>query len=106
MIGGFIITGTSPRKVIIRGLGPSLAASGLTDVLADPTLDLRASDGSRIRVNDNWKDTQQAEIEATGIPPPNDLEAAIVATLSPGTYTAILRGKGQIRSGPPGNLRP
>ena len=95
MIGGFIITGTAPRKVIIRGLGPSLLASGITDVLADPTLDLRASDGSRIRANDNWKDTQQAEIEATGIPPPNDLEAAIVATLSPGTYTAILRGKGQ-----------
>ena len=95
VIGGFIITGNAPRKIIVRAIGPSLIASGITDALADPTLDLRASDGSRIRANDNWKDTQQAEIEATGIPPQNDLEAAIVATLPPGSYTAILRGKGQ-----------
>jgi hypothetical protein len=81
--------------VLIRGIGPSLVAFGITDALADPTLDLRASDGSRILANDNWRDTQQAEIEATGIPPTNDLEAAIVATLPPGSYTAILRGKNQ-----------
>jgi hypothetical protein len=92
MIGGFIISGNSPRKVIVRALGPSLGASGIIDFLTDPTLDLRAADGSRIGFNDNWKDTQQAEIEATGVPPPNDLEAAIVATLPPGSYTAILRG--------------
>jgi hypothetical protein len=94
-IGGFIITGSTPKHVLIRGIGPSLVAFGITDALADPTLDLRASDGSRILANDNWRDTQQAEIEATGIPPTNDLEAAIVATLPPGSYTAILRGKFQ-----------
>ena len=95
VIGGFIITGNAPRKTIVRAIGPSLIASGITDALADPTLELRASDGSLIRANDNWKDTQQAEIEATGIPPQNDLESAIVATLPPGSYTAILRGKSQ-----------
>jgi hypothetical protein len=94
-IGGFIITGSAPKHVLIRGIGPSLTAFGITDPLADPTLDLRAADGSLILSNDNWMDTQQAEIEATGIPPQNDLEAAIVATLSPGSYTAILRGKDQ-----------
>jgi Calx-beta domain/FG-GAP-like repeat len=95
VIGGFIITGNAPRRLIVRAIGPSLIASGITDALADPTIDLRASDGSRIQANDNWKDTQQAEIEATGIPPQNDLEAAIVATLPPGSYTAIVRGKNQ-----------
>jgi hypothetical protein len=94
-IGGFIITGNVPKHLLIRGIGPSLAAFGITDALADPTLDLRAADGSGIQVNDNWRDTQEAEIEATGIPPQNDLEAAIVATLSPGSYTAILRGNDQ-----------
>jgi hypothetical protein len=94
-IGGFVITGTAPKHVLLRGIGPSLAAFGITDALADPTLDLRAADGSGILANDNWRDTQEGEIEATGIPPQNDLEAAIVATLSPGSYTAILRGKDQ-----------
>ena len=95
VIGGFIITGSAPRKVIIRAIGPSLIASGVTDALADPTLDLRASDGSLIQANDNWRDTQEAEIEATGIPPQNDLESAIVATLPPGSYTVIVRGRNQ-----------
>jgi hypothetical protein len=95
LIGGFIITGQSPRKILIRALGPSLAASGVPDPLADPTLQLRASDGSLIRTNDNWKDDQRGAIEATGIPPKNDLESAIVAILSPGSYTAILSGKDQ-----------
>jgi hypothetical protein len=65
------------------------------DALADPTLDLRTSGGVQILANDNWRDTQQAEIEATGIPPTDNLEAAIVATLSPGSYTVIIRGKNQ-----------
>jgi hypothetical protein len=95
VIGGFIITGNAPRKVIVRAIGPSLIASGITDALADPMIELRASDGSLINANDNWKDTQQAEIEATGIPPQNDLESAIVVTLPTGSYTAIVRGKNQ-----------
>lgn len=80
---------------MIRAIGPSLVASGITDALADPTLELRASNGSLIRANDNWRDFQQAEIEATGIPPRDDLESAIVETLAAGSYTVIIRGTNQ-----------
>ena len=90
LIGGFIITGTDPKKVIIRGLGPTLPVAG---ALADPVLELHKPDGSVI-TNDNWKDTQKSDIEATGIPPSSDLESAIVTTLAPASYTAILRGNG------------
>jgi len=98
LIGGFIITGTEPKKVIIRGIGPSLS-SFFSGVLADPTIQLFQGNTMLVS-NDNWKvrdsdgSSQQAEIEATTIPPSNDLESAIVATLAPGTYTAVLRGKG------------
>ena len=90
-IGGFIITGNAPKKVILRGIGSSLV--GLTPLLADPTLELHGPDGSLIRANDNWKDSQQTAIEDSTIAPTDDLEAAIVATLAPGSYTAILSGK-------------
>jgi hypothetical protein len=97
LIGGFIITGTDPKKVIIRGIGPSLASVGVQDFLADPTLELH-DPASTLATNDNWKtrpdgSSQQAEIEATTIPPTNDLESALVQTLAPGNYTAIVRGK-------------
>jgi hypothetical protein len=88
MIGGFIIAGTYPAKVIVRAIGPSLPFTGK---LADPTLELVNSNGGRIS-NDNWRETQEAEIFLTTIPPTNDNEAAIVATLAPGNYTAIVRG--------------
>ena len=93
LIGGFIISGTDSKEVIVRGLGPSLAVNGvpLPDRLADPALDLY-QDSTLIMSNNNWKDSQQSEIEATGIPPTDDLESAMVATLAPGSYTAILRG--------------
>ena len=91
MIAGFIITGDQPKEVMMRGLGPSLAGFGISGVLADPLLELHEPDGS-VLTNDNWKTTQAAEIQATGIAPRNDLESAIVATLTPGAYTAILRG--------------
>jgi len=96
LIGGFIITGTDPKSVIIRGIGPSLNGAGVT--LADPTLELHQG-STTLATNDNWKindqtgQSQQAAIEATTIPPTNDLESAILATLSPGAYTAILAGK-------------
>ena len=95
-IGGFIITGTGSKQVLLRGIGPSLVASGITDALANPTLDLRDSSGVRILANNDWRDdpAQEALIEATGIPPTDDLEAAIVQTLAPGSYTVILRGMG------------
>ncbi len=92
LIGGFIITGPDPKKVIVRGLGPSLGRAGVQGALADPTIELHETGGTVI-TNDNWKDTQQQEIIATGIPPTNDLESAIVATLDPGAYTVVLRGK-------------
>lgn len=91
-IVGFIITGNAAKKIIVRGIGPSLTTVGITGVLADPVLELHGPNGSLITSNDNWKDTQQAAIQSS-IPPKNDLESAIVATLAPGGYTAILRGK-------------
>jgi hypothetical protein len=91
LIGGFIITGTQPKKVIIRAIGPSLPFAG---ALADPVLELRDSSGVLIRSNDNWRSDQEAEINATTIPPSNDLEAAIVETLpaNNSAYTATVRG--------------
>ena len=93
LIGGFIVTGTQPKKIIVRAIGPSLS-SFFPDALTDPVLELRDSSGALIRSNDNWRSDQEAEIIATGIPPSNDLESAIVATLpaNNSAYTAIVRG--------------
>jgi len=95
MIGGFIVTGNTSKKVIVRAIGPSLAKSGLTNVLADPVLELRGPDGSLILSNDNWRDNpdQALLIQASGIPPQDYLESAIVATLPPAGYTAVVSGK-------------
>ena len=92
-IGGFIITGTDPKRVILRAIGPSLASTGVSNPLADPVMELHASDGSLITSNDNWRDSDEANIEATGLAPTNDLESAIVTTLDPGSYTAVVSGK-------------
>ncbi len=91
LIGGFVVTGTQPKKVIVRALGPSLPFPG---VVANPYLELRNSSGTLIRANDNWRDQQEAEIIATTIPPGNDLESAIVATLpaNGAAYTAAVSG--------------
>ena len=100
LIAGFIITGTDPKKVIIRGLGPSLTSVGVPGALGDTTLELHQG-SSTLATNDNWKtddqtgQSQEATIRATTIPPNNDLESALVATLNPGAYTAILAGKNQ-----------
>ena len=91
-IGGFIVTGSVPKRVIVRAIGPSLTRFGIVDVLADPVLELHGPGAFVTIINDNWRDTQQAEIQATGLPPTNDLESAIVANLAPGAYTAIVRG--------------
>ena len=94
LIGGFIITGTDPKQVIIRGIGPSLSAVGVPGALQDTTLELvDNSSHTSIAFNDDWRDTQRPQIEATGIPPTDDRESAMVQTLTPGFYTAILRGK-------------
>src|SRR5947207_4970879 len=92
-IGGFIITGSAPKRVILRAIGPSLIGSGVPDSLADPVMELHGPTGFLTIINDNWRDTQEAEIIATGLAPTNNLESAIVVTLAPGPYTAILQGK-------------
>ena len=90
-IGGLIVSGTGPRHVLLRGIGPSL--SGLIPAaLPDPVLELHGPAGFQTITNNNWKDTQQAAIEATGLAPSNDLESAILVDLAPGAYTAILSG--------------
>ncbi len=93
LIGGFIVTGTQPKKVIVRAIGPSLS-SLFSGVLADPILELRDSSGALIASNDNWRSNQEADIIATGIPPGNNLESAIVANLpaNNSAYTAVVRG--------------
>src|SRR5439155_484510 len=92
-ISGFIITGTGPKRVGVRGIGPSLANFGVSGPLADPVIQLSRADGSLVMANDNWKNTQQAEITGAGLAPSNDKEAALIATLTAGNYTAIVTGK-------------
>jgi hypothetical protein len=91
LIGGFIITGNASKTVIVRGIGPSLPAN-IPSRLADPALELHGPNNLLI-TNDNWKDTQQIDIQNSGLAPGNDLDSAIFTTLPPGVYTAILRGK-------------
>lgn len=96
MIAGFIIHGNSPQTVMVRARGPSLGAQGVQNPLADPTLELvRSSDQAVLATNDNWQSAgNAATISASGYAPSNSLEAAILVTLNPGAYTAILRGAG------------
>jgi hypothetical protein len=89
MIGGLFVVGETSQKVIIRAIGPSLPVAGK---LLDPMLELRNGNGSLLASNDNWRTDQEADIIATTVPPSEDAEAAIVRTLAPGPYTAIVRG--------------
>ncbi len=100
LIGGFIIQGSAPKRVIIRAIGPSLNGT-VAGTLQDPRLELHDSGGATIASNDNWRSTQiggvvasnQAiDIAATGIAPLSDAESAIIATLAPGNYTAVVAG--------------
>lgn len=103
LIGGFIITGFEPKTVMIRAIGPSLAAFGVPGTLSDPNLELHDQLGQMIAKNDDWRTTQisgiitanqRPDIQATGLAPREDVESAILATLSPGNYTAVVRGFG------------
>ena len=89
LIGGLIVTGQASQRAIVRAIGPSLPVAGKLD---DPTLELHDGNGGLIASNDNWRSDQEAEIIATGIPPSNDSESAIVALLPPANYTAVVRG--------------
>lgn len=92
-IAGFIINGAAQKTVLIRGLGPSLGSS-LPQILQDPFLELHDSASALITFNNDWQDTQMTQIQNTGLAPGNLKEAAIVRTLSPGSYTAIIKGNG------------
>jgi predicted methyltransferase MtxX (methanogen marker protein 4) len=93
LIGGFIISGSDAKEVAIRAIGPSSAAAGVADPLNDPTLEIFNRDGSSIATNDNWRETQQAAIQNSGLAPTDDRESATIQTLPPGEYTAAVRGK-------------
>ena len=95
MIGGFILGPDDAQNanVLVRAIGPSLAAFGVTDPLADPVLELHDANGTLLVSNNNWK-RQEAEIEATGLQPTNDLESAILMSLPPSSYTAVVSGSG------------
>jgi hypothetical protein len=93
MIGGFIVGDGINTTVVVRAIGPTLADLGVMDPLLNPTLELRDVDGMQLAFNDDWKDTQQADLEASGFAPDDDRESAIQAVLIPGLYTAIVRGK-------------
>jgi hypothetical protein len=92
MIGGTIVIGDIPARVLLRAMGPSLTNFGVPNALQDPMLELHDGNGALIAANDNWRTDQEAQIIATGIPPSNNLESAIVRDLLPGNYTAIVRG--------------
>src|SRR5437762_2491625 len=93
LIGGFIISGTGPKKLVMRALGPTLSSFGVPGVLQNPTLELHNASGALIAFNDNWGDTpNKQQIIDAHLAPPNAAEPAILATLDPGNYTAIVRG--------------
>jgi len=90
MIGGTIVTGPDPARVVFRALGPSLAAVGIQNPISDPQLDLFDANGVKISSNNNWKDSQQVAIAGAGLAPSSDLESAILTDLAPGNYTAVV----------------
>jgi uncharacterized delta-60 repeat protein len=92
MIGGVILRGTDPARVLFRAIGPSLTNFGVSNALSDPALELHDGNGSLVAANDNWRTDQEAEIIATGLPPSNNVESAILRDLLPGNYSAIVRG--------------
>ncbi|MEY2490807.1 MAG: hypothetical protein QOC70_2749, partial [Verrucomicrobiota bacterium] len=95
VIGGFLLGGhNGADRVIVRGIGPSLSALGVTNALVNPTLELRDSNGALLIANNDWQDNpaQATELAAAGLAPTNNLESGIATTLPPGLYTALLAG--------------
>ncbi|MBA3882794.1 MAG: hypothetical protein H0X73_08800, partial [Chthoniobacterales bacterium] len=95
LIAGFIIGGDKPGRVIVRALGPSLSKSGIDGALQDPTLNLYDRNGSAIFANDNWRSDQEQQVLGSSIAPADNRESAIVATLPPGNYTAVVCGRNE-----------
>ena len=95
LIGGFIITGTDPKTLVLRALGPSLSGYGVSNVLSDPVLSIYNSSGTLIATNDNWQfDPNRSVVESNGLAPANLLESATAPTLNPGAYTVVVTGRG------------
>ena len=94
MIAGMIITGDSSTQVVVRGIGPSLENAGVPEVLADPRLDLVNGNGDTLYSNDNWQESQGQAIQDTGLAPNHPNESAILFSLPPGNYTALVSGAG------------
>ncbi|CAA9217388.1 MAG: hypothetical protein AVDCRST_MAG42-388 [uncultured Chthoniobacterales bacterium] len=95
MIGGFILGGAPPSRVLVRALGPSLSSAGVRGALENPTIEIFDGQGSALAANDDWRSDNQEAIEKTGAAPPDDREAAALLTLRPGAYTAVVRGAGE-----------
>jgi hypothetical protein len=89
---GVIITGDDPSLLVVRAIGPSLGGFGVPNPLNDPFLELRNQNGTLIREDNNWRDTQEFDIQNTGLAPGNNLESAILISVAPGNYTAIVKG--------------
>ena len=92
MIAGFIIR-NGPMRAVVRAIGPSLTAFGINNALPDTTLQIKDQNGTIVIENDDWQSDQKQELENTGLQPSNNLEAAVVVTLQPGQYSALVRGK-------------
>jgi hypothetical protein len=92
MIGGLIVTGNDPTHLVVRGIGPSLGNFGVPDPLADPFLELHDGNGALLQANNDWRDTQEAALQNTGLAPSSDRESAMLIAVAPGNYTAILKG--------------
>lgn len=94
LIGGFITREGDSARYLLRAIGPSLAGAGIAGPLADPVLTLHEKNGAVLASNDDWRSSQEADIAATGLAPSNNAESAILVTLLPSDYTAIVSGKG------------
>jgi hypothetical protein len=92
MIGGFIITGNDPATLVVRAIGPSLGQFGVPSPLADPFLELHDGNGSTVQANNDWRDNQEAALQGTGLAPSDDAESALLISVPPGSYTAIVKG--------------
>ena len=93
-IAGFIVTGNAPKQVVVRALGPSLASAGVQGALSDPMLELYDGSGRLLSTNNDWLESQAQALRDANLAPPNPVESAILTTLAPGAYTAIVHGNG------------
>jgi hypothetical protein len=94
MIGGFVLGGANENtRVLVRAIGPSLAKFGINGALSDPMLELHDGNGALLQRNNDWRDQQETEIAQTGVAPRDNAEAAILANLAPGAYTAVVSGQ-------------